>query len=196
VVQEPPDARQYLRAVYKSTQILMDMITAMLDLAKLEAGEMVLNVGPVSLHEVAGEVEEGMRSLLETKGLKLSMEISDDLPLLSADRESLRRILMNILSNAIAYSPKEGRIALAAHAGDGEVRAEMRDEGPGIPPEYREKIFEKFGQVESRQSGRKYSTGLGLTYCKMAVESQGGRIGVESEVGKGSTFWIVLPVAT
>ena len=74
------------------------------------------------------------------------------------------------------------------------VRISISDNGPGIPPEYYEKIFEKFGQVESREHAQKYSTGLGLTFCKLAVEAHGGHIGVESEVGKGSTFWFKLPV--
>ncbi len=74
------------------------------------------------------------------------------------------------------------------------ARLTITDQGPGIPADYRERIFDKYGQVESRQTGRKYSTGLGLTFCKMAVEAHGGSIGVESEEGKGSTFWITLPL--
>jgi two-component system, sensor histidine kinase and response regulator len=74
------------------------------------------------------------------------------------------------------------------------VRTTVTDTGPGIPPEYRERIFEKFGQVEGRQEGKKYSTGLGLTFCKLAVEAHGGQIGVDSEIGHGSTFWFTLPV--
>jgi len=192
-VSEEKAAQGYLRVATRSTQTLIDMTTAMLDVAKLEAGEMRLNLGEVDLGQVVSEVEDGMRSLLEQKKLTFRVDLPGGLPSLRADRESLRRILVNILGNAITFSPGSGRITLTAQAEDGRVRVAMKDEGPGIPPEDRGRIFEKFGQVESRQSGRKYSTGLGLTFCKMAVEAHGGQIGVDSEVGKGSAFWFTLP---
>jgi signal transduction histidine kinase len=192
---EDKSAPQYLHAVSRSTQTLMDMITAMLDLAKLEAGEMRLDLSEVDLNQVVSNVEVGMRSLLEQKALRFEANLPGGLSPLRADRESLRRILVNIISNAITFSPRAGRITVAALSEDGQVRITVQDEGPGIPPDYRDRIFEKFGQVESRQSGRKYSTGLGLAFCKMAVEAHGGQIGVESEVGKGSAFWFTLPSA-
>ncbi len=191
-VSEDQDAQQYLRVISRSGQTLMDMITAMLDLAKLEAGEMQLNLGDVELGGVVSEVELGMRSLLERRKLKVDVRFPDDLPGLQADRECLRRIMVNILGNAISFSPIEGRITISARADNGLVRISVHDEGPGIPPEYKGRIFEKFGQVESRQTGHKYSTGLGLAYCKLAVEAHGGKIDVDSEEGKGSTFWLEL----
>lgn len=195
-VSEEETAQHYLRAITMCGQTLLDMITAMLDLAKLEAGEMRLDLSEVDLSQVVSDVEVGIGSLLEQKHLTLQIDLPGDLPSLRADGESLRRILVNIIGNAITFSPRAGRITVAALSGDGKVRITVQDQGPGIPPDYRGRIFEKFGQVESRQSGQKYSTGLGLAFCKMAVEAHDGRIGVESKEGEGSTFWFTLPTAS
>jgi signal transduction histidine kinase len=193
LVSQEEAAQHALLAIHACGQTLMDMITAMLDVAKLEAGEMPLSPGKVDLGQVVAEVEMGMRSLLEHKRLEFHLDLPEGLPPLVADRESLRRILVNIVGNAIGFSPNAGRISVSARPEEGFLRVSVRDEGPGISSEDQGRIFEKFGQVESRQSGRKYTTGLGLTYCKMAVEAHGGRIGVESEVGAGSVFWFTLP---
>ena len=188
-------AQRCFRVISRSGQTLIDMITAMLDLARLEADEMRLDLSEVDLGQVVSDVEMGMGSLLENKKLTFEADLPGDLPSLRADREMLRRILVNILGNAITFSPETGRIAVAAHLESGKIRIAVRDEGPGIPAEYRERIFEKFGQVENCLSGKKYSTGLGLAFCKMAVEAHGGQIGAEGEEGKGSTFWFTLPAA-
>jgi len=194
-VSEEKEAQTYFYAIIRGEQTLMDMINAILDLAKLEAGEMQLDLSEVDLGQVVSDVEVGMRSLLERKTLKFEARLPDHTSFLYADREVLRRILVNILGNAITFSPREGHITITACAENRRVRIAVRDEGPGIPAEYRDRIFEKFGQVESRLEGKKYSTGLGLAFCKMAVEAHGGQIGVDSEVGAGSTFWFTLPTA-
>ena len=103
----------------------------------------------------------------------------------------IRRVFQNLLSNALKYTPNGGDIRIVATLFHDEIRIAITDVGPGIAPEYHQRIFEKFGQVEDRNS--RLGTGLGLTFCKLAIESHGGRIGVESEVGKGSTFWFTLP---
>ena len=109
------------------------------------------------------------------------------------DRAVTRRIIANLVSNAIKFTPHSGEVRIAVGSKDELVEIRVVDTGPGIPPEYSERIFEKFGQVDGRQEGRKYSTGLGLAFCKLAVEAHGGQIGVDSELGKGSTFWFTLP---
>ena len=188
-------AQDYFQGLNASAQTSMDMTTSMLDLAKMEAGEMQLDLEEVGLEELIAEVEVGMNALLQQDGLKLEIERAGDLPLLQVDREILRRILVNIIGNAAKFSPAAGCITVAAQAQGGSVRVSVEDEGPGIPAAFRERIFDKFGQVENRQSGAKYSTGLGLAFCKTAVEAHGGEIGVDSEEGQGSRFWFKLPVA-
>jgi two-component system, sensor histidine kinase and response regulator len=105
----------------------------------------------------------------------------------------ISRVISNILGNAVAFSPEGGEIRIRIEENGAGTRVLMSDQGPGIPSEYHEKIFEKFGQVEIHEARRRHSAGMGLTFCKLAVEAHGGRIGLESEAGKGSTFWFVLP---
>ena len=100
---------------------------------------------------------------------------------------------MNLIANAIKFTPKDGKIIVEAKTDASKATISVEDTGPGIPKEFHEKIFEKFGTVEARKEGSKTSTGLGLAFCKLAIEMHGGKIGVESEVGKGSRFWFTLP---
>ena len=109
------------------------------------------------------------------------------------DPEVIGRIVANLLGNALKFTPASGEVRVSAVPSANEVKINVADTGPGIPAEYRERIFEKFGQVEGQKEGKKHSTGLGLTFCKLAAEAHGGKIGVDSEVGHGSTFWFTLP---
>jgi signal transduction histidine kinase len=110
-----------------------------------------------------------------------------------ADRWVLIRILVNLLSNALKYTPSGGTITLTVAMDDGWVHFSVKDQGPGIPKEYLERIFDRFVQVEARKAGAAVGTGLGLTFCKLAVEAHGGRIWLESEVGNGTTVHFVMP---
>src|SRR5207244_9427419 len=127
-------------------------------------------------------------SLARNKDTHMERALAPDLPPLPADEEKLCRVLVNLLGNAVKFTPRHGIVTLIAVSRDNEVLFHVRDTGEGIPVDAFERIFEKFEQVESRRAGRKMSSGLGLTFCKMAVEAHGGRIWVDSEVGKGSTF--------
>jgi signal transduction histidine kinase len=114
---------------------------------------------------------------------------------LYVDEDKIVRTLVNLLGNAIKFTPVSGRITIATRRlpDDGATEFSVQDTGEGIPPESFTRIFEKFGQVDGRKSGRKHSTGLGLTFCKMVAEAHGGRIWVESELGVGSTFRFTIP---
>ncbi|MFT5369896.1 MAG: two-component system sensor histidine kinase/response regulator [Candidatus Latescibacterota bacterium] len=193
-ISKEASAQKSLHQINTSAQTLMDMITAMLDLAKLEAEELPLDFQNVSLKDVCANVEAGAEAFLAHGKQSIRFDIPDDLPFLRADREIFRRILANIISNAISFSPEGGHITVDARQVDGKVHIFIHDEGPGIPLEEQSRIFEKFGQVESRQAGRMLSTGLGLAFCKMAIDAHSGEIGVNSLVGQGSTFWFTLPV--
>jgi signal transduction histidine kinase len=109
-----------------------------------------------------------------------------------ADVCLVRRVLQNLISNAVSYTPSGGEVLIDLTPSLNEARVSVTDSGPGIALEYHQRIFEKFGQVED-QSNRT-GTGLGLTFCKLAIDALGGSIGLESEVGKGSTFWFTLPL--
>jgi signal transduction histidine kinase len=188
------EGKEYLSVVMGETQNLMEMINSLLDVSKMEHGEMQLDLSEFDIAEVAREIVGKIEPLREDRSIVL--EFSEDPLLVKADRQLISRVIQNLLSNALRFTPSPGgEIRIRAERSDKMVKVCVIDNGPGVPKEYHEKIFEKFGQVESRANRQKYSTGLGLTFCKLAVESHGGRIGVESEPGKGSNFWFTLPAA-
>ena len=133
--------------------------------------------------------------LARDKEVRLEWDAPDGLPALRGDSEKLRRTFVNLIGNAIKFTPRRGtiRVTIAHRPADREFVFAVQDTGEGIPKEAFGKIFQKFGQVEDRKSGRRNSTGLGLTFCKMVAEAHGGRIWVESELGKGSTFSFTIP---
>ena len=185
------DGLEYLQTAKRSTIAMIDMVSAVLDVSKMEAGEMKLHLVECDLVRIAADLMSGVQSLKEAREMILD---APPAPVtVVADGDLLLRVIQNLLGNALKFTPSDGGIRLGIEPDDKHVRVTVRDNGPGIPAEYRERIFEKFGQVEARSNGKKYSTGLGLTFCKLAVEAHGGSIGVESEIGKGSTFWFVLP---
>ena len=167
---------------------LIDMVSQMLDVSRMEAGRMELKREPCDLASVAGEAIAALRPLAESR----TIVVESRSPVAAAcDRELIRRVIGNLVGNAIKFTSTTGRISVAAHAEADRVRVTVTDDGPGIPPEKHRLIFEKFGQVADRNHGG--GSGLGLTFCKMAVEAHGGAIGVESLPGHGSTFWFSLP---
>ena len=147
--------------------------------------------------DVAMMIPEALASLgALSKGRQLRFDPPQDDISMFCDIEVARRIVGNLVANALKFTPASGEVRVGATRMGEQVRIAVTDTGPGIPPDYRERIFEKFGQVDAREEGRKYSTGLGLTFCKLATEAHGGTIGVDSVEGKGSTFWFTLPTET
>jgi two-component system, sensor histidine kinase and response regulator len=187
-----PKAGEYLVKSMNSLNVLMEMINSLLDINRMEEGKMPLTIRQCDVRNLP-------REALETLGASknkcsVAIECGDDLPLVSCDPDIIRRVIANLLGNALKFTPDKGQITVAAVVEGNTVRVSVRDNGRGIPPEYHGKIFEKFGQVEMRQENKMYSTGLGLTFCKLAVEAHGGKIGVISEPEKGNTFWFTLAV--
>jgi signal transduction histidine kinase len=178
-------------------EALLGMINNLLDISKLEAGLLTLEYSELKPEELVAHAVAQVASLAHDKNLALTQEMASQLPAFAGDEDKLRRVLINLLGNAIKFTPS-GAVTVAVAARhdkeDGELLFAVRDTGEGIPPEAFAQIFEKFGQVESRQGGRMMSTGLGLTFSKMAVEAHGGRIWVESTLGQGSTFFFTIPL--
>jgi signal transduction histidine kinase len=173
------------------------MIQNLLDIGKMEEGKIQLNRETIDLSEVVGEVLERFTPTVEEKKIALSFSRNGDIPKISLDRSILKRVITNLVDNAIRYTPKGGTIAVSLDLAPWEevLCLSVKDSGSGLPAEYHQKIFDKFEQVTLKKEGdRAGSSGLGLTFCKMAVEAHGGKIWVESEgLGKGCTFRVHLP---
>lgn len=184
-----PDAAETLSVTLRSTQRIIDMVSDLLDVSRLEAGKIPLELEPVDLGVLAAETVRNVGA-----GAR---RIHYDPPAATVtarcDPKVIGRVITNLLDNAIKFTPDGAavRITVALDQGAG-ARVAVHDVGPGIPAEAQEVIFQKFGQVSGVKQARR-SSGLGLTFCKLAVEAHGGRIGVESVVGHGSTFWFVVP---
>ena len=185
-------SQYYVATGMNSTQKMVVMVSDVLDTSKMEAGQMKLHPATWDLRVVLEEAMAASRSLAEAREIRFSRP-EHPMPV-HADKDILLRIVQNLLANALTFTRDEGVVVLALAPAGANVRVSVQDRGPGIAVAYREKIFEKFAQVEVRANRQRYSTGLGLTFCKLAVEAHGGTIGVESEEGAGSTFWFELPV--
>jgi len=185
--------RDDLSQASASAESLNEMVTDLLDITRLEQERMPLRKTPCDLRKLAQNAADCLGGLAadHTFGCVFpEQEVNTE-----CDQRLVRRVVSNLLGNAFKFTPKGTKVILQVSGGDGQARIEVRDAGPGIPDDYKERIFEKFGQVESKGERTKYSTGLGLTFCKMAVEAHGGQIGVRSRIGEGSTLWFSLPCA-
>ncbi len=175
-----------------SAKELTDMCNALLDVSRLEAGQMPVTCEPCDLLAMAGEAAADIAPLADFR--KILIQVQGAPVSVTADKGLLHRVLVNLINNAVKYAPGGSEVVVSVTGSGEAVRVEVTDTGRGIAPEDHQKIFEKFGQVAGDQGGAKHSCGLGLTFCKLAVEAHSGQIGVNSEVGKGSTFWFTLPL--
>lgn len=186
--------REFVPMSLDSANVLLEMVNTLLDINKMESGQMTLDVGPVPLGDLAEQALDQVRGLATEHGHTLVTALDSACPVLQADGDKLRRVLINLLGNAIKFTPDGGTITVGTTCRPDEILLWVRDTGPGIPEEYRDRIFEKFGQVEGEGRKKKNSTGLGLTFCRLVAEAHGGRIWVESREGEGSTFLLSLPL--
>jgi signal transduction histidine kinase len=185
---------EYLNDVHSSGQHLLSLVNDILDLSKVEAGKMELQPSVFSLDEVVRSGATMVRERAAGKGIALRVDVDPRLGPLEADERKVKQVLFNLLSNAVKFTPAGGSIDVRAVPMDGEVRVSVRDTGAGIALEDQARIFEEFQQTKLGAQTEE-STGLGLTLAKRFIELHGGRLWVESEVGKGSTFTFSLPVA-
>ena len=186
----PPDARDTLNGLIGQTKVLTHMTNAVLDVSRMESGQMPLKLVPDDLGLLVDEAISSLRGLARRH--PVVREGLNSCPLL-CDPEIVTRVVANLLVNAVKYTPPGGQITLRVTGTDGEARLEVEDTGPGIRPEDRQRVFDKYVQVGSKAGGGYHSAGLGLTFCKMAVEAHGGHIGVDEGAGGGACFWCTLP---
>lgn len=180
-----------LAAAQAHVRRLAEMINQLLDVNRLEAGEMPIHRTPGDLARLVRTV---LTSLVPLTGQRqVRLPAATPVPVLAAyDAELIARVLANLLLNAFRYTPERAEVAVSVQTEGDFVRLAITDRGPGIAPELQGRIFEKFGPVESRR--RPTGLGIGLAFCRLAIEAHGGRIGLTSPPGEGNTFWFTLPI--
>jgi two-component system sensor histidine kinase/response regulator len=175
-------------------ETLLGMINDLLDVEKMESGTPTLDLTRVDAALVVRDAINQISSIARSSNITVIENIAEPLPEFDADVDKLRRTLVNLVGNALKFSRPDGSVTISVDGAlESLVRFRVSDKGEGIPETEFEHIFEKFGQVESRNAGRKMSTGLGLAFCKLTVEAHGGQIAVESILGQGSEFSFTLP---
>ena len=186
-------AQGVLERVQSNGRHLLGLINDVLDLSKIEAGQLVLAVEEYSVADIVATVLSATESLARAKGLSLGSAVAPGLPVGTGDARRLTQVLLNLVGNAIKFTDS-GSVEVRAVAVDGRFRMSVVDTGFGIAPDDQKRIFEEFQQVDNTSTRKKGGTGLGLSISRRIVELHGGRIWVESEVGKGSSFNVVVPI--
>ena len=197
-----PVTEQALEVSTRTINKVLGLVNTLLDISRMESGELTLNRAPVDLDQLADEVVTDLTPLANEYGVFLIHAAPSNLPPAWADREKVSRILINLIDNALKFSPSGGQVwVLAAEAAPGQLAdgstgllCAVLDAGPGIPDDYHDKIFDRFAQIRGRH-GRRAGSGLGLAFCKMAIEAHGGKIWVENRPEGGSKFSFTLPAS-
>jgi signal transduction histidine kinase len=189
----PPPARDVLGRVDASGRHLLGLINDVLDLSKIEAGQLSLALAEYSMQEVAQTVIVSVEALAAEKGLALGLDMAPDLPAGRGDQRRLTQVLLNLVGNAIKFT-EQGGVGVRVAVADGAFEIAVRDTGPGIAPADHERIFEEFQQADTATTRPKGGTGLGLAIARRIVALHGGRLWVESTLGEGATFRITVPI--
>ena len=188
---DPEAGPRFLGRIVTEVDALTQMAQELLDLSRIESGQVELILAPLSPKELLDSAADRMKMQVERAGLKLSVACQDGLPQVRGDQSRLEQVLVNMIHNAVKFTRSGGDVSLIAEAGESGVRFAVRDTGVGMPAESLSRIFERFYRVDKSRTGS--GTGLGLSISKHIVEAHGGRIWAESEEGRGSTFYFEIP---
>jgi signal transduction histidine kinase len=187
-----PKSLDALTRIRSNGKHLLGLINTVLDIAKIESGQFTLNISEYAIESVVETVRAATESLAQNKKLTLTTSVDKPLPMGLGDEQRLTQVLLNLVGNAIKFTDA-GEVSIAAGTRNGQFAVSVTDTGPGIPLDQQTRIFDQFHQVDSSLTKAKSGTGLGLAIAKQIVEMHGGRIWVESTLGKGSMFQMELP---
>jgi signal transduction histidine kinase len=188
------DQRKAVGDAEGKAEDLLTLINDVLEVSRIEEAELTLDLSPIAPAALLTEIEHEWEVRFQQEGVHTTLDVADDAPVFEADKELLKRVLNNLVQNAVTHSAQAVTIDFKARKdGDG-VMFTVSDNGPGIPPQYHDLIFRKFERVKTQNVPRTRSSGLGLAFCKMVVDAHGGRIWVQSAEGQGSAFHFTLPL--
>ena len=190
-----PESIALLDETLQEVRRMTELVDTLLTLARVDEGRMELHTEPVELHALLHEVHETAQMLGEEAGLEVSLELPAEPVVVQADAARIRQLVLNLVSNAVKYTPSGGRVWLALTAGPGTATISVRDSGIGIAPGDVDRVFDRFWRADAARSrtGERPGIGLGLSICKWIAEAHGGSIAVTSRPGRGSTFTVTLP---
>jgi len=191
--EDEADTEEYLHVIQKECNRLIRLVDRVLDFSKIENGKMGFHYKQESVSEVVLSTVEIFQAQLVENECEITMNLTDNLPQLQIDRDAISEVLLNLLSNAVKYSLEEKRVIINAQTVNDYVVIEVIDNGIGIPEHHQKKIFEPFYRVNDSLSKDAEGTGLGLAFVKYIAEAHGGKVMVQSEVGHGSKFTLLLP---
>jgi signal transduction histidine kinase len=189
------DRSEYLHTIVNESERLSRLVDNVLDVTRIEEGRRIYQMQPVSLADVVDSAVRAVQYPLSQQGFHLDLDVADDLPLVTADRDALQQALLNLIANAMKYSGQSRTIALRLRRENRDAAIEVIDRGIGIDESHQDQIFEKYYRVRSTDTDRGPGAGLGLTLAMHAVAAHGGRLQVSSALGRGSTFTVRIPFA-
>lgn len=190
-----PEQETYLKIVRANTDRLINMVNDLLDISRIESGRLELRPSAVPLREVVRSVVISLKKQIEAREINLTQALPEPPVIVTADRDRITQVLLNLINNACNYSPRGASVTVSVRKIDNHAQVDVTDTGIGISPEDQARIFTRFYRVDNSTTRQVGGTGLGLAVARSIVEMHGGRIWVKSEVGKGSTFSFTLPLA-